>query len=596
MASEVTVRPEVIVAIPPPLQGVAGEALDARAWQWVSDNTPELDQDSYAAAEVSRQVAASRRRLLRSLSTLLGFRGKSPGEVSWRHEGKRIDPPEKGGVSAMLSNICDELYHDAPLIRNELLNRRTLSGAASAARFRLIERMFSGTDRPSLGMETGKAPPEKSMYLSVLHSGNVHREEAGRFVLDEPPEGADPLRLRPALRQVLLMLEQANGHRVPVTEILDALQSRPFGVREGVAPLLLAMTVVSHAHEIAVYEHGTFMQQFDSPAFLRLIKRPSAFDLQLCRVIGVRAEVFRVLARVFAGENRNSGRNHELLDVVRPLSTFAAQLPEYTRRASTLPTSARNVRDAFLTAREPATLVFETLPIACGHSPFPMDGVADVELAGRFVGELQDAMASLRAAYPQLLERIRHQIALGLMNRKVPPERPQLAQRASLVLVAAREPRLQTFARCLADTALSDDSWAERVGSFVVSKPPAQWTAADEVRAMYEIELLSAIFCRVEATVFRSGDNEPYVHAVRLGLTNSDGSEVAKVVRVRDEDENAVQELVAKVEQVLAEDRDLNLAAVSRVLWNSLRDEGPVHEPTPGTESPELGDSVRGSS
>ena len=596
MACELAERPEVIVAVPPPIQGVGGEALDALAWQWVLDNTQELAQDSYATAEVSRQVSTSRRRLLRSLSTLFGIRGKSLSEVVWRHQGRRIDPPEKGGVSAILSNICDELYQDAPLIRNELLNRRTLSSAASAARLRLIERLFSGTDRPSLGMETGKAPPEKSMYLSVLQSGNVHREEAGGFVLTEPPEGADPLHLRPALGQILVMIEQANGRCVPVTEILDALQSRPFGVREGVAPLLLAITLVSHDHEIAVYEDGTFMQQFDSPGFLRLMKRPSVFDLQLCRVIGVRAEIFSLLARVFAGEHPSNGRDHELLDVVRPLSTFAAQLPEYTRRSSTLPNPAKDVRDALVTAREPATLIFETLPIACGHDPFPLYGVADVSLAGRFVDVLRDAMASLRAAYPQLLERIRRQIALGLTDEKVCPERPQVAQRASRVLVAVREPRLQTFARCLADAALSDDSWAERVGSFVVSKPPAQWTAADEARAIYEIELLSALFCRVEATAFSSGEYDPQANAVRLGLTNSDGSEVARVVRIRDEDEADVQEWTAKLEQVLGEVTTFKLAAISRVLWNGLNGDSLGRPPISSSDHLGLNDLPEGAS
>ena len=179
---------------------------------------------------------------------------------------------------------------------------------------------------------------------------------------------------------------------------------------------------------------------------------------------------------------------------------------------------------------------------------------------------------------------------------KLPAQPPiYLDHHATRVLVAAREPRLQTFARCLADAALADDSWAERVDSFVVSKPPAQWTTADEARAIYEIELLSALFCRVEATVFASGDYEPHANAVRLGLINSDGSEVAKVVRIRDEDEIAVQDLTAKVDQVLAEVRDLKLAAVSRVLWNSLRDDDGGHNLTPVMESPGLSDSTRGS-
>ena len=569
MTGEIASRFELIVVIPAPLQGIAAEVQDAISWQWVADNTPELASDPYAAAEVARQVASSRRILLRTLDSVFGFRGENPGEVEWWNGGKCVEPPPKGRLTAVLSDICDDLYCDAPRIRNELLNRHTLSSAASAARLRLIDRLFTAADQPFLGMDTDKAPPEKSMYLSVLSEGNVHREESGRFVLAVPPAGADKLRLRPAMMQILTLLEQANGHRVAVTAIFDALKGCPYGVREGVAPLLLAIITAAHAHEIAVYENGTFLPQFDAPAFLRLIKQPGTFELQLCRIVGIRAELFARLAAEFAPERR-SRRDYELLDVVRPLSTCAAQLPEYTRRISTLPEPAKSVRDALLTAREPAALIFKTLPIACGLDPFLEDRHTQAGEAQQFVARLQDAIASLRATYPQLLERIRHQIVLGLKDGTFSPQRTQVTQRSSRISSVAREPRLQAFARCLADDALSDDSWAERVGSFVVSKPPARWTAADEIKAMNEIDILAAQFCRFEATVFEGDNSEPHINAFRLGLTNGDGTEVARVVRILQEEETVVQELVAKIEQILEEDCGLKLAALSRVLWNNL--------------------------
>ena len=180
----------------------------------------------------------------------------------------------------------------------------------------------------------------------------------------------------------------------------------------------------------------------------------------------------------------------------------------------------------------PLPLFSKRLPAACGLSPFLEDGPSRAKEAQQFVAVLQDAIASLRATYPQLLERIRHHIALGLKDGTTQPRRTQITQRASRVSSVALEPRLQAFARCLADEALSDDSWAERVGSFVVSKPPARWSTADEAKAMNEIDLLAARFCRFEATVFEGDSSESHVSAFRLGLTNGDGTEVAKVVRV----------------------------------------------------------------
>ena len=567
VSNDLASHSEVIWGVPPLLQSIAGQLLDAQSWQWVADNTPELNQDSYATAEVARQVAASKRQLHKSLDSIFGFRSRNSGKVEWWYRGEVVVLPDKGKLSAKVSDICDGLYHDAPRIRHELLNRRSLSSAAAAARLRLIRRMFSSPGEFSLGFEDSKAPPEKSMYLSVLSAGKVHREENGRFVLAEPPEEGDDLHLRPALTRILKLVERANGRRVTVPEIFEVLQGRPYGVRMGVAPLLLAITMVAHSHEIAVYENGTYLQKFDSPEFLRLTKQPSTFELQLCRVTGVRMEVFRLLTQIFAEEPSND-RSLELLDVVRPLSIFAAQLPEYTRRKTNLPDQAKSVRNALLKAREPATLVFEALPIACGFDPFPIAGRANVEAGRRFVEVLQGALSDLQSAYPKLLASIRNKINVSLGDGDASLDRAEITARASQVMLAAREPRLQVFARSLSDAALTDDPWAERIGSAVVSKPAARWTPMDEASAMDHIEELVQIFRRTEATAFGNGPIDPGMTAMRISLTSADGNEATQVIRVSENDEIVVQRLSQMLEELLdGTDRpELKYAAIAYLL------------------------------
>ena len=122
---EIASRPELVTVIPAPLHGIAAEVQDAISWQRVADNTPELASDPYAADEVARQVASSRRILHRTLDSLFGFQGENPKDVEWYRKGERLESPNKGRLSAVLSKICDELYPDAPLIQNELLNRHT---------------------------------------------------------------------------------------------------------------------------------------------------------------------------------------------------------------------------------------------------------------------------------------------------------------------------------------------------------------------------------------------------------------------------------------------------------------------------------------
>ncbi len=566
-------RDDVILAIPPPLQSVARPLEDARCWQWVAENVQELGHDTYAAAEVSRQVAISGRALARRLAILFGIRIANH-DVQWWRSGNRLEMPGRGGLSALLSDICDELYPQAPRVLNELLNRQVLSSAAASARQRLIERIFSAADRPCLGIPDGKSPPEKSMYLSVLSAGNVHRFEGDSLVVALPPEDDDPLRLLPALARVVAMLEAMDGRRVPVPAIFAAMQARPFGVRAGLAPLLLAIVAAAHSHEIAVYENGTFLPSLRPADFQRLIKQPALFELQLCRVTGVRVEVFARLAQVFA-DRPLAARRPDLLDVVRPLTKLAAGLPDYAKQTGEISDLAQGVRKVLLTATEPDNMLFRDLPMACGLEPFPPERQADTGHSEAFVARMREAMDELRAAYPRLLERVRQQLATCLADGATSPGRAEMARRATQVVLAAREPRLAAFARSMADTALGDHAWAERMGSFIMSKPPSHWTDTDYRRAWGEIELLTGAFCRVETTAFANGSSTPDLQAVRIAVTAADGNEAARVVRLSANDEAAVSLLVKRLEVALGDTdrREVRLAAIARVLTASIPQE-----------------------
>jgi hypothetical protein len=96
----------------------------------------------------------------------------------------------------------------------------------------------------------------------------------------------------------------------------------------------------------------------------------------------------------------------------------------------------------------------------------------------------------------------------------------------------------------------------------------------DETRAMDEIEVLVAAFCRVEATAFTGLGDGPNFTAIRLLLTQGDGAEEALVVRTRVEDEPMLETLATRLEAVLADFGELRMAAIARVLKRSLMGNG----------------------
>jgi hypothetical protein len=559
-------RDDVLIVVPTSLSGLVGGLKEAQAWTTVLAS-PELAADPFALAEADRQQKRACGQLSAVLEAAIGIRSTLPNTCEVYRKGEPVKFGAVRRLAPLVSETCSSIYTESPTVMNELLNRNSLSSAASAARMRLIEGLFSAPDRPLLGIDDERAPPEKSMYLSVLAKGNVHRESKGRHFVDEPPKDRDDLHLRPALAEIMSRLEKANEARIPVDDLLSVLRRPPFGVRDGVVGLLLAIILSTRAHEVAVYENGTFLHNFGAPEFLRLTKDPATFELQLCRVAGVRAEVFRKLLECFA--EPPADRESELLDVVTPLCRFAAQLPEYTRRSSALDGEAIRVRDALLTSTEPAKLLFKDLPVACGMAPFETDVKRDQKSIVTFVSSLHHATGRLRDAYQTLLAEIVGDVARALDAGGGQLDRAKLAARASRVALAAREGRLRAFAQSLRDPRISEDSWIESLASFVASKPPARWTRADVDNWRSEIENLGATFLRLEAAAYASGP-EPSKSAFRIGITRSDGSEIARVVDIPAEGDPQFHDQLKKLDKALPPGRDQRLAVLYRMLWDII--------------------------
>lgn len=558
-------RHDLIIGATRPLTGLAGEIDDLRCWRWVADHTPELAHDVYAAAEVSRQLAAGRRALDVALGVTAALRERGASTMPWHWRGQPVEAPE--GLSSLVSRLCDELFEDAPRIANELLNRKVLSSPAAAARMRLIEGLFAAPEAPYFGIDPAKAPPEKSMFLSVVERGGLQTPAPGgglTFAL--PAKDADPLHLRPALALIEHLLDANQGEKIGVGEIFDRLAARPYGVRAGVAPLLLAVVLKLRAHEVAVYENGTFRSSFTGEDFIRLIKGPDTFALQPCRVEGVRAEVFARLAAAFAQPVRD--RSSQILDVVQPLARFVARLPEYTRKAGDMGSRAAKVRDVLLSATEPASLLFRDLPVACGLEPFATDQQTDEARAATFVQRLQAAIEEMRADYPKLLQRITETIASTLGDTET-LDRAGLSHRAARVAAAATLPKLRTFALRLRDPNTTDEAWAEALGSYLVAKPPARWNGADERRALEELASLSQLFHRVETAAFESGALKGE-DAVLIKLTQATGDDRGLVVqngKLSPASEQLAREIA---DQLQVKTRTERLQILSRLLWQDM--------------------------
>lgn len=568
-------RKELLVAIPmEPLAHQTGLLLEVLRWEWVGLNTPELHSDRFASEEVSRQSRAARNRLSSRIQDLIGLQSLNGARaLRWLSVGKMQKIASSRDLLDRLSSICDDLYQEAPLVKNELLNRQGLSSAASAARMRLIEGILEKADQPLLGMDPKKKPPEMSMYLSVLQRGGLHVETPDGWRLGLPETEKDMLRLLPCLKGIGIYIEQRPDQRIPVNELLRLLASPPYGVREGLAIALLAVYSALNVQELAFYEDGTFLREVTGAEFLRLSKVPGSFELQLCRIVGVRAEIFESLLRVL-GLQQSKGHEPLVLDVVKPLCVFVAELPDYVRNTRKLSDESIRVRDTILGAREPVNFLFTDLPVACEIEPFAVDGSLSTERAIVFSKKLKKHLDELRDSFEALLARMRSAIREEFnLDGAFDQVRTSLVSRSQPVVVLATEPRVKALCMRLSDTNLGEAAWLESLGSLLALQPPARWRDSDEDTFRRELHTLAGRFKALESIAFDRLRTKGFSEAFRFSLTRSDGSEAQQVVFIDKSKVADVTALAGRIEKLIDHNGAIGMAALSKVVWEVLQKE-----------------------
>ena len=101
-----------------------------------------------------------------------------------------------------------------------------------------------------------------------------------------------------------------------IAALFEELRKPPYGVRDGIIPLLLTVFAIANDKDVAFYKDGTFLRELTAEAMLVLTKAPERFDIQYCKIEGVRAELFEKLLTVLEIRPSPVGKA-ELLDVVK---------------------------------------------------------------------------------------------------------------------------------------------------------------------------------------------------------------------------------------------------------------------------------------
>lgn len=553
-------RPAVYV-IPDDVSAVREAATDAASLNSALRSAEVEGADWVARQELVERASAAQQRLHKVIADTWDTR------ADWivAGTGEELDP--RLGLSALLSDVSDKAYSDTPNVANEMISRRELTSQGAKARRFLTDALLIKHDLDAFGIEG--YGPERAIYEAVFRKTGIHRiTRAAGMTLGLPTE--------PSWKAVWALVNSAfdgaTGSRLNLAEIGRQMKLPPFGLKDGIIPLLLITALVARSDEIAVYEHGSLVLAIDDAVAERLTKNPVHFSIKNTETRGTkRSMVIDCLVSELGISNGNA--TPTFLNVATALYRELRKLPPYSQKTrANLSDRAIAVREAFHQASEPDVLIFETLPEILGYRPFTGRGAADAVGAKQFASRLASAIRELIDAYPQLLNSIEMHLAHATSTGGSLSEiRHRLASDATRLEGNVLEPRLRAFVGALARP-LEDQTWLENVAMVVCEgQAPRVWT--DDIAGLFPLRIaeLGGALRRTSALLHDrlAANLEQGYSCSRMTLTRPDGTETIELLALTAPEKAAIDPHFSRVIDTLTEG-GLSRSAACRMLMARL--------------------------
>ena len=484
--------------------------------------------------------------------------------ATWYQRNRRPQQWQHAELNSVASDLAARRFSRSPRIYNELLNRMKPSSNAIAAQNTLLRAMVTNEGEPRLGI--AGFPAEGGLFASLLEKTELYAKSEGRWLFRVPAPKWDKQGLRPLWRATEALLKGARERTVSIGEIYRLWTAPPYGLKDGIMPVLMVAFILSFRDKVALYRGGVFQARFKDIDVEVLAKNPNEIQLRWMDLTTQSRRLLLSMAEVVRDLDADNRLIHPTpIEVARGLIAIYDQLHSWTKRTAQLSANAISVRDLFKHANDPNRFLFDDLPAA-----FSDPGAFDSnEALNAIVENVRDGLEELVNSYPSMLRRLND---LMLAELQVPNTSPQalaeLRTRSENIREIGGDFRLNAFIGRLAVFHGGEDD-IEGIASLAANRPPRAWTDPDLDRASVELTDLSLKFVRAENFARVKGRvNKRHAIAVVVGV-NDRPSPAFTEFEVRDTEVNDIEDIIGRLERVLdggvTHDHRLILAALAEL-------------------------------
>ena len=467
----------IVIGLPPNHARIEDLGAELLALQSVASRH-ELNGDPVARREVQARLSAVRSNLEEQLR-------EAVAKAKWVAGDQEIETGV--GLSPIASNLADTVFHGAPDLWSELVNRDSPSSNSVKARRDLLYRMIDHEEEAHLGIDG--YPADRGLYETLLSITELHRQDGSGIWRFSPPDELHATKFVKLWQATRSLFADANT-RVSVADIHSLWAAPPFGVRKGVMPVIFTAFLMAHKANLALYKDSMFIPRVTDADIDEYLQDNSRFSMRWILIDREKASILSGIAEILA-EVGASSSTRDPLEAARGLVALVFGLPVWSQRTHTISDIARSIRDTLLKASDPHKVLF-------------IDLAALLESNGgqSYVEALRSPIAEIAGAYDTLLNRIQTSMLEAL---DAPIDKlDRLRARAEAVAGITGDLRQDAFAARLAKHDGSRES-IEGILSLAANKPPRDWNDRDIDHALLDIAQAAHRFRQAEAFVSVKG-------------------------------------------------------------------------------------------
>lgn len=213
-------------------------------------------------------------------------------------------------ISQYLSEICFNVYDKTPIINNEMINKKDLSAPIKKARNIVIDVILND----DLSLIKSKTSAEATIYKAIV-------EKKSKTSIND------------VLVLISKFIEKSDNNRISFEELYQILENKPYSIRKGIIPILLAMALYNYSNIIIIY----FMNKeidLDAENLVKINDNPEKYYILTEKGTREKNKYLYRLMELFDISNINNQRLN-LKNLVDNMRRWILSLPRILREYST---------------------------------------------------------------------------------------------------------------------------------------------------------------------------------------------------------------------------------------------------------------------